>query len=294
MINLDMDLLRSLTLAIDLGSFARAAERVGRTQSALSLQMRKLEEQAGQVLFRKQGRAIALTEAGELLLGYARRLLDLNDEALAAVRGRALEGEVRLGLPSDFAENWLPLVLARFARAHPAVRIDVKVGRNAGLIDGVLRSELDLALAFSDADCAPAPSATEVRIDDLPMAWIGPADWAPPLSGPLPMILFEQPCIFRRAGLDALDRAGIPWRVTFTSPSLSGVWAAVEAGLGVTIRTAANLPKSLRVLGSSDGMPALPSVSLALYGGVERSLVVDELRAILTDAVRDGLKRQPG
>ena len=290
MINLDMDLLRSLTLAIDLGSFARAAERVGRTQSALSLQMRKLEEQAGQTLFHKQGRSLALTPAGELLLGYARRLLELNDEAIAALRGRALEGEVRLGLPSDFAENWLPGVLARFARAHPSVRIDVRVGRNAGLVDGVLRSELDLALAFREVDCAPAPSATEFPIGELPISWIGPLDWTPSAQGPLSLVLFEQPCIFRRAGLEALDRAGIPWRVTFTSPSLAGVWAAVAAGLGVTIRTAASPPKNLRVLGEKDGMPAMPNVSLAIYGGIEASPVVTELRSILMEAVREGLR----
>lgn len=289
MLNLDMDLLRSLTLAIDLGSFARAAERVGRTQSALSLQMRKLEDQAGQPLFRKQGRSLALTESGELLLGYARRLLDLNDEAVAAVRGRALEGEVRLGLPADFAENWLPLVLARFARAHPAVRIDVRVGRNAGMIEKVLRDELDLALAFSDADSPRVSGAVETHIGELPMAWIGPDGFAPPAEGPLPLILFDQPCVFRRAGLDALDRAGKSWRVTFTSPSLAGIYAAAQAGLGVSIRTGANLPKGLRTLGPADGMPALPNISLSLYGGVDPCPAVTELRGILIDAVRSGL-----
>jgi len=290
MLNLDMDLLRSLTLAIDLGSFARAAERVGRTQSALSLQMRKLEDQAGQTLFRKQGRSLALTESGELLLGYARRLLDLNDEALAAVRGRALEGEVRLGLPADFAENWLPLVLARFARAHPAVRIDVRVGRNAGNIEKVLHSELDLALAFSDADCAQASGAGQTHIGELPMAWIGPDAFVQPAEGPLSLILFDQPCVFRRAGLDALDRQGKSWRVAFTSPSLAGIYAAAQAGLGVSIRTGANLPKGLRVLGAADGMPPLPNISLSLYGGVEPSPAVTELRTILIEAVREGLR----
>ncbi len=120
--NLDMDVLRTFVAGVDLGSFAKAAGRLGRSPSAISLQLRKLEEQTGCALFRKEGRGLVLTENGEMLVGYARRLLDLNDQALAAVRNPGVAGSVRLGLPQDFAETWLPKVLARFARLHPNVR----------------------------------------------------------------------------------------------------------------------------------------------------------------------------
>src|ERR1700716_564584 len=133
--NLDIDFLRTLASAEDLGGMNRAAERVGRSQSAVSQQMRKLEEKIGQRLFRKQGRGLMLTEAGELLLKYARRILALNDEAVAALSGPGLEGAVRIGLPGDFAETWLPSALGRFKRAHPMVRVQASVDRNAVLLE---------------------------------------------------------------------------------------------------------------------------------------------------------------
>jgi DNA-binding transcriptional LysR family regulator len=122
-INLDMDVLRTLVAAYQLGSFNRAAERVGRSQSAISQQIHKLEERVGQPLFRKQGRGLALTEAGEVVLAYAHRILDLNDEAVTAVTGVAIDGAVRFGMLGDFAETWLPAALGRSKRAHPTVRI---------------------------------------------------------------------------------------------------------------------------------------------------------------------------
>ena len=146
-INLDLDVLRTFVVGLDLGSYARAAERLGRSQSAISLQLRKLEEQTGQALLRKQGRGLVPTEAGEVMLAYARRLLDLNDEAVAALKEPLLEGWVRLGLPQDFAEDWLPEVLGQFARAYPGVRVEVRVDRNSMLLEHLGRGELDLALA---------------------------------------------------------------------------------------------------------------------------------------------------
>src|SRR6201991_4628734 len=131
----DLDVLRSFVTGMDLGSFARAADRLGRSTSAVSAQLKKLEEQAGRPIFRKAGRGLALTEAGETMLAYARRLLALNDEAAAAVHGADLEGWVRLGLSEDFGEALLPAVLGRFARAHPRVRIEARIARSFDLLD---------------------------------------------------------------------------------------------------------------------------------------------------------------
>ncbi len=264
--NLDIDILRSLVTGVDLGSFARAADRLGRSQSAISLQLRKLEEQLGVSLLRKQGRGLALTEAGEVMLAYARRLLALNDEAVTAVRGPAMAGDLRFGLPQDFAETWFPKTLALFARAHPQTRISVTVDRNAVLIDRLDRGELDLALVLAWHVDRPRM----IPVVNLPMAWIGSRDQPfNPGSEPVPLVMFEAPCIFRQAAGDALDAAGLAWRVAFTSPSLSGLWAAIAAGLGVTLRTAASGAAGLQHLGPESGLPPLPEISLML---IESSL----------------------
>src|SRR5882724_8964547 len=155
-INLQIDVLRTFVVGHDLGSFARAAAQLGRSTSAISLQMRKLEEQVGKPLFRKEGRGLALTQAGEVLLAHARRLVELNDAALAAVRGPAVTGHVRLGMPQDFTETWLPAMLARFAKINPDIRVDVVGDRNAILNESLARGDLDLALLWGDIDATPS------------------------------------------------------------------------------------------------------------------------------------------
>jgi len=286
-INLDMDVLRTLVTASELGALNRAAEQVGRSQSAVSQQIRKLEEQVGQPLFRKQGRGLVLTEAGDVVLSYARRILDLNDEAVSAIHGADVEGVVRFGLPNDFAESWLPAVLGRFKRAHPAVRIEASVERNATLLDRLDRGQLDLALMFGQRTRADAEP-----IAKLPMAWIGgsASDWT--RGDPVPLVLFEAPCAFRQAGINALDAAGMPWRVTFTSPSLAGLWAAVDAGLGISLRTAASKPAHLTVLGRKQGLPPLPVTELSLHdAGRALSPATQRLRDILRDTLPANLSK---
>lgn len=167
--NLDMDALRSFVTGLEAGSFSRAADRLGRSTSAVSAQLKKLEEQAGVVLLRKSGRGLALTDGGEALLSYARRLLELNDEAVNAIRGVELEGWVRLGLQEDFGETVLPQVLGRFARAHPKVRIEGRIARNAELMEKIDSGHLDLALAWDDG----RPAASAERIAELPLCWMG-------------------------------------------------------------------------------------------------------------------------
>jgi DNA-binding transcriptional LysR family regulator len=279
--NLDIDFLRTLVCAEELGGMNRAAERVGRSQSAVSQQMQKLEEKVGQDLFRKQGRGLTLTEAGELLLKYARRILALNDEAVTALRGPGLEGAVRFGLPGDFAETWLPAALGRFKRAHPMVRVEASVERNAVLFERLEKGQLDLAMIFGGRQRSGAE-----KLATLPMVWIGGGEpaWEP--TQPVPLVLFEAPCLFRKAGIAALDAAGIPWRIAFTSPSLAGLWAAVDAGLGISPRTVANLPKSLKVLGRPYRLPKLPPIDLSLHDG-DRPLTpaAIHLKDILIDTI---------
>jgi DNA-binding transcriptional LysR family regulator len=275
--NLDMDVLRSLAVAIDLGGFAKAADRLGRSQSAISLQMRKLEKRVGRPLFRRQGRGLALTDAGDVVLGYARRILELNDQAVAAARGVSLDGSVRFGVPQDFGDTWLPGVLARFTRVHPSVLLEARVDRTHKLVERAARGGLDLALLWG----SPPPLPDAVTVRKLPMAWVGRKGRVCMPGEPVPLALFESPCVFRQPGIEALEKAKRPWRLAFTSPSLSGLWAAAAAGLGVTIRTALGLPASLAILDKSSGLPKLPHTELSLYAKANPSPAAARLREIL-------------
>ena len=279
--NMDIDFLRTLVSAEDLGGMNRAAEHVGRSQSAVSQQMRKLEQKLGHRLFRKQGRGLELTEAGQLLLIYARRMLALNDEAVAALQGAGLEGAVRFGLPSDFAETWLPAALGQFKRTHPLIRVEANVDRNSVLRDKLNKGQLDLVMFFGDS-----LSPNGERLARLPMVWIGSSQRAWRTGEPVPLVLFEAPCVFRKAGIEALDAAGIPWRIAFTSPSLAGLWAAVDAGLGISPRTTAHVPRSLQVLGKRDKLPKLPSIDLSLCDrGRPLTPAASRLKRILADTI---------
>lgn len=288
--NLDMDALRSFVTGIDAGSFARAADRLGRSTSAVSAQLKKLEEQAGTPLVKKSGRGLTLTDGGELLLSYARRLLALNDEAVSALRGAELEGWARLGIQEDFGETVLPRVLGRFARAHPKVRVEGRIARNAELKEKIAVGQLDLALAWDDGS-APA----DERIAAVPLCWLGAAGEAPAWrreSGePLPLVVLEAPCLLRTIACEHLDREGIPWRIAFVTPSLGGLWAATAAGLGVAVRTSLGRPVTVGLLDERQyGLPALPSLGLRLIRSNKGpNPIADHLAAIIRDAFRETL-----
>jgi DNA-binding transcriptional LysR family regulator len=277
--NLDMDALRTLQVVADAGSFVRAAPLLQRTRSALSLQMSRLAAQAGRPLFRKQGRRLIFTEAGELVLAAARRILAVNDALLAELSGREAPARVRLGLPQDVAEGQLPRILAQLSRAHPQLELDVRVDRGEPLLAALRAGQLDLAGLFSSGEVEGFQ-----RIAEVQMSWIASPRLDPRAPGPLPLVVFEAPCVFRSAALAALDRAGHPWRIAFTSPSLSGLWAAAAAGLGVTPRSSLGLPRHLRALSPGRaGLPKLPRVGLWLAGS--RSPAIDALRASLMEAL---------
>src|SRR6185503_3426777 len=234
--NLDLDTLRTLATASDLGGYGRAGARLGRTPSAVSLQMKRLQDAVGAPLFRRHGRTLALTEAGEIVLRYARRILDLNDERLDTVRGAALAGVVRLGCAQDFAETVLPDALSRFAALYPLVQVEVRIDGNAALADAVEQGGLDVALAVGHAG---RPQARGVG--DLPLAWIAGTGFVRRSARPLPLVVLGPQCAFRQRALQVLEEAGIPWRIAAVSPSLAGLWAAARAGLGVTVRSGLSL-----------------------------------------------------
>lgn len=263
-ITLDLDALRSFVCGMELGSFALAAERLNRSTSAVSAQLKKLEQQSGVPLLHKVGRRLELTENGEVLMAYARRLLALNDEALGRLNSRDMAGSVRIGVQEDFGEGLLPQVLGQFSRAYPRVQLSARIERNAELVQGIRQGELDLALCWQGGE----ETRFMQMLPALPLRWIGsanrPLEQWPGTQEPLPLILFDAPCLMRTRAIDALDSAGIRWRVAFTSRSLNGIWAAVAAGLGVTLRSEFALPAGLQVL-NHRRLPAAGELAVALH-----------------------------
>lgn len=281
---LDLLVLRTFVAVVENGTLASAATRVGRSESAVSLQIKKLEETIGDAVLDRSNRKLALTEAGATVLAYARRLIELNDEALQAAEAHGLAGEVCLGVPQDFAETWLPSMIGRFRRSHPGIRVNVVVERSTSLEARVRRGDMDLALLFGDGVSPDAVWATE-----LPMTWIGRPDLARKRRENVSLAVFDPPCAFRAAAAAALDRAGIAWSVTFTSPSLAGLWAAVDAGLGVTVRTPAGIPSHLSALGKTSNLPALPKVTLSLHAWRAFSPAAEQLQGVLIEGLAASL-----
>lgn len=259
-INLDIDVLRTLVTGIDLGSFAKASDRIGRSTSALSAQMKKLEAQIGKPVLRKSGRGLVLTPTGELVVAYARRILSLNDEVFHTVRHSLPATAVRFGVLEDFGNRTLTNVLRRMSCCSTDLDVQVEVARHSELMERIASGQLDLALAWSN-------DALETRghpMARLPLCWFGreDSDFKRVPGETIPLAMLDPPCPLTTLATTRLEKAGIPWRISFTSPNLAGVWAAVDAGIGVTVRTPAGLPRHLRAL---DGFPALPSIGLALY-----------------------------
>lgn len=279
--NVDLDTLRTLVVAYDLGGYGQAAERMGRTPSAVSLQMKRLQQDVGATLFRRNGRTFALTEAGEIVLRYGRRMLDLNDELLDTVRGAALAGDVKLGFSQDFAETILPQALSRFTKLYPLVRIEVRIDGNAVLVDAVENGQLDLALAIGHAH-----RQTAHLLSELQLVWIAGSEFSRRKNQVLPLVALGPQCMFRQQMLQALDQARIPWRIAAVSPSLTGLWAAAIAGLGITVRGSVGLPAALTANATMFDLPALDSVPITLHrANHEKPSALERLTSIVSDLV---------
>ena len=279
-LNFDMDALRSMVVGVELGSFARAASRLGRSQSAISMQLKKLEQQAGCPLFHRSGRSLVPTEAGERLLSYGRQILALNDEAAVTLGSSATVATVRLGLPQDFFEDFLTDVLRQFSKLRKNVHVEVRAGRNYALEEEVRAGRLDLALAFFEHKSARRGD----RLLSLPMLWLGAID-ALPEGEPLPLVLYDHPCLFRQAALRVLEAKGTPWRLALTTPSLPGIWAALRSGQGISVRTSHRIPKGVRDVGEDFGLPRLPPIELRLLAAETLSPAAQDLAGILQEVV---------
>lgn len=257
--DLDPALLRSFVSVHDTGSFTRAAERLHLTQSAISHQIRRLEEQLGRQLLVRTTRRLTVTEDGEDLLSYARPILDAFDALGQRFRPSSISGEVRFGAPENFVGDQLPVLLCQFARAFPSVKLDVRVSMNLDLHTLVANDELDLAVVLT---AGAHQHGTLIRRTQL--VWVAADIFSMPAGSVLPFAFFPLPCINRNVALRALDGSGIQWQGVFTSPSQAAISAAILSGLAISILPIENLEPGMRVIDGSYGLPPLPEANFSL------------------------------
>jgi len=264
---LDLELLRSFVSVIDAGGFTRAGERVHRTQSTVSQQIKRLEEDVGQPLLNRNGKDVTPTEAGERLLSYARRLLSLAEEARDVMARPGSEGAIRLGVPEDFAAYRLAKLLAAFSRSHPALRLDVRADQSTHLKRDLERGELDLAL-FKRA----AGEGTGIAVWPERVHWVTsksrPRDTS---TGSVPLIGFPAGCLYRSRAIHALESVGRAWHMAYSSSSLAGIQAAVAAGMGLSILSEIAIQADHRVLTAKDGFAPIDRTEVALVAAPEAS-----------------------
>ena len=279
---LDLAIMRTLLAAVESGSFAGAARKVGRSESAVSLQLKRLEEQIGEPVFLRTGKQMTLTGTGARLVEYARRLLDLNDEALSVASDNSIGGTVTLGVPHDVTETWLPAVIEGFRRSHPSATLKVVEGRSAILLSRLADEQIDLAIVFS----ATTPKGASWSAD-LAMVWIGRNDFSLRKNEPLQLAAFDPPCFFRAAAIASLEGADIDWSIGYASNTLPDLWSAVKLGLGVAVRAPAAVPTGLTILDSKQGLPDLPPFHVSLCGSAieTRRPIADRLRVILEECL---------
>lgn len=270
----DIDALRAVVAGIELRSFARAAVELGRSQSAISMQLKKLEHQAGTPLFVRKGRGLVPTEAGEALAAYARRIIALNDEAARALGAAVTTETVRLGLPQDFFDDVMPATLSAFTGDHPDVHVEVRAGPNHALADEIRAGRLDGAIVFF-----PEGAGGEgERLCTLPMHWLMHEAFADGMARHrVPLVMFDHPCLFRQATLAALDRADRRWRVAVTTPSLPGIWGALRSKLGLAVRTGHGVPDDIVCAGDDLDLPELPAIELRMLGAQNATPAAQDL-----------------
>lgn len=260
LVNLDLDQVRAFVTIAEIRNFTRAGALLGRSQSAVSLQLKRLEGRVGFSLLSRDPRHVTLTEEGEAMLPLARRLLRLNDDMVAGLGDGTLDGEVRLGAPEDFATFHLPGILGRFAKGHPQVRLNVTCDLTLNLLEALRQGTLDLALIKRE----PMGPDLGVRVWREPLVWVAAGPEVVQARKPLPLVLAPSPCVYRRRATAALDACGQEWRVAYTSPSLTGQHAALRAGLGATVLPRAMVPPDLHILDEAGPLPRLADTEIAL------------------------------
>lgn len=259
--NIPTELLRTFLAIAENGSFSQAAEQVNRTQSAISMQIKKLEELLEKKLLNRQHKTTTLTADGQVLANYARRILQLNEEVVSILRRPELSGWIHIGLPDDYAPRFLPQVLARFSHSHPRVQVKVTCESSVELLKKLKQGEIDLTVTASSSPDFEGG----LLLGQETTFWAHSPRHLTHELRPLPLALFSGTCCWRRWATAALDQARIDYRIAYTSSSLVGLQAAVKAGLAVTILSQSALPQELKQLPAETGLPDLPQTSLLLH-----------------------------
>ena len=259
--NLPTDLLRTFITVTDLGGYTKAADALSRTQPAVSLQMKRLEDLLGEKLLMHDGRTVRLTTEGKVLAGFARQILRLNDDAVARFRGTRVHGPLRIGLPTDYAVSFLQSAVTRFVRDNAAVDLEIHCDVSRKLLEGVHADRLDIAVALvGDAD-----DQYLVRAWEEQPIWVCARAVSTHLSKPLPLVTHPEGCEYRNRIVEALNRRGRDWRIAYSSPGITGLQNAVSAGLGVSALTRKTLLDDMTVLDESDGLPPLEKIRIGLF-----------------------------
>jgi len=259
--NLQTDLLRTFVTVVDLRNYTETGQILGRTQPAISLQIKRLEEISGAKLLSHKGKQVELTPDGQALLGYAREILRLNDRAVANLQQAAFLGTLRIGLPVDYSIEYFQTIIAEFARQNPAVMLDIRCDRSRELLSALHVDDLDLAIAITDQ--MPAPHVS-IYWSERPV-WVCARDHRIDPAQPLKLIAHPDGCFYRKRMIDALDTEGRDWRVAFESLGVSALQKAVLDGMGVTALTKKTLLRGMRVLAPTEGFPKLSNIHVGLF-----------------------------
>jgi len=278
--SIDSEVLRTFVAIADQGGFTRAGEVVNRTQSAVSMQMKRLEEDILQrQLFERDGRQVRLTAEGQILLGYARRILKLHSEVFTTLREPHMIGSVRIGTPDDYAMRFLPGILSRFAQAYPLVQVEVHCESSKQLL---LRGDLDLTIVTREPG-----SEVGVLLRQERFVWAEAIGFTPHEQNPLPLAMFNSDCFCRAWACNALEVEQKPYRIAYSSASLTAIMAAVSAGLAVTAQLQSLITPDLRLLGEAEGLPQLPMANIMMLRNLStRSSLSD----CLADYIIEGFK----
>lgn len=276
---LDPDLLKAFVAVAEHRSFTRAAATLNRTQSAVSVQIRRLEERLGTRLFQRTRAGAALTAAGDALLAYARRLLALNAEAVDALCARKREAVIRLGVMDDYGTIVIPPLLARFSNSHPEIRVEIETGLTATM-PARLGEAYDVVIAMH-----PEGRGDGELLRREQAVWAAAKSYSVEAHGTLSVALYPPGCLFRQWAAEALDAAGLPWRLAFVSRTLAGVEAIAAEGLAITVVKTGTLPPRLRALSGRDGLPPLPAADIRLH----RARNLSRPAALLADHLRRGI-----
>ena len=258
--NLPMDLLRAFVSVVQLNSFTKAGEILGRSQPAVSLQIQRLEELIDEPLLTRNGKSLDLTDAGESLYDYANQILALNDLAISQITKSTISGRIRLGIPSEFATALLPKIVSRFAKAYPSVTLEVNCELSKKLLSKEGKANHELILALEDN---PSKTASDLlKTDDL--VWVASRDHNTQKVSIVPLIAAAEGCIYRHRAIKILDHHQQPWQIVYTIPDLTGIQHAIEEGLGVTVLARSTVPENLKILSPSARFPDLGEVGISL------------------------------